>query len=157
MSLSAVSSSCSQSTGYQSGLPQRRSEVQQLSQALQSGDLSGAQKAYNALTQNSSSQSAQSNQNSPLAQDFTALGKALQSGDLSSAQQAFAKLRKDASESIPSSEQSQVSGTKSGHRYRHDLDSYGGGSSASTSPVATSSEPTQDEGATTGTIINVTG
>ncbi|MBS1850675.1 MAG: hypothetical protein JST79_07160 [Acidobacteria bacterium] len=68
-----------------------RSGLQQLYQALQSGDLTTAQQAYNSLTQNGTSPF----RNSQLAQDFAAVGQALQAGDISGAQQAFATFQQD--------------------------------------------------------------
>lgn len=73
----------------------RQSDLQQLGQALQSGDLAGAQTAYNNIIQ--------LGQGGPFAsgdpfsrtqreQDFTAIGQALQSGDLAGAQAAFSTL-----------------------------------------------------------------
>ncbi|HEY4903717.1 MAG TPA: hypothetical protein VIH89_09620 [Candidatus Sulfotelmatobacter sp.] len=74
----------------------RKSDLQQLGQALQSGDLTGAQQDFSTI-QNLA-------QNGPFAggnafavnqrqQDFTAIGQALQSGDIAGAQQAFAQLQ----------------------------------------------------------------
>jgi hypothetical protein len=74
----------------------RRSDLQQLGQALQSGDLAGAQQDFAAI-QNLG-------KNGPFAggnafavtarqQDFAAVGQALQSGDLAGAQKAFAQLQ----------------------------------------------------------------
>jgi len=95
MSTAAVSSS-SLYQQLQWYFQTRQSDVQQLGQALQSGDLAGAQKAYNAI--------AQLGQNGPFAhgdafrvsqreQDFNAIGQALQAGDLAGAQQAFTTLQ----------------------------------------------------------------
>lgn len=73
----------------------RKSDLQQLGQALQSGDLSGAQQDFSTI-QNLA-------QNGPFGgnafavnqrqQDYTAIGQALQSGDIAGAQQAFAQLQ----------------------------------------------------------------
>lgn len=78
-----------------------QNDFQQLMQSLQSGDLSGAQAAYAALTSQStnSGQSISSRPSSTantLNADLTAVGKALQSGDLKAARQAFAQLQQDA-------------------------------------------------------------
>ncbi|HXM67650.1 MAG TPA: hypothetical protein VN911_13025 [Candidatus Acidoferrum sp.] len=94
MSTSTVSSSSlySQLGQY---FQTRQSDLKQLGQALQSGDLAGAQTAYNNI--------ASLGQNGPFAggnpfranqtdQKFANLGQALQSGDLAGAQQAFASL-----------------------------------------------------------------
>jgi hypothetical protein len=73
----------------------RQSDLQQLGQALKSGDLAGAQTAYNniaALGQKGPFAGGNPFQISQREQDFTALGTALQSGDLAGAQQAFSAL-----------------------------------------------------------------
>ena len=64
---------------------QRRQDFNQLTSALQSGDLSSAQKAYASISAKSP---AAANPNSPLA----ALGKALQAGDIGAAQQALSAM-----------------------------------------------------------------
>ncbi|HVN27422.1 MAG TPA: hypothetical protein VMT64_03000 [Candidatus Binataceae bacterium] len=94
MSISAVSSLASLSaatatdttrnTGFYSGF-------EQLASSLQSGNLSGAQQAYNTLSgllKNSTTAS-------PVSQAFKAIGEALQSGNLGAAQQAFSTLQQD--------------------------------------------------------------
>jgi hypothetical protein len=74
----------------------RQGDLQQLGQALGSGNLAGAQSAFNNIVS--------LGQNGPFAggvpfkinqreQDFSAIGQALQSGDLAGAQQAFTALR----------------------------------------------------------------
>lgn len=74
----------------------RQSDLRQLGQALGSGDLAGAQTAYNNIVS--------LGQGGPFAggvpfkvaqreQDFTAIGQALQSGDLAGAQQAFSTFQ----------------------------------------------------------------
>lgn len=95
MSTAAVASS-SIYQQLQTFFQTRQSDAQQLGQALQSGDLAGAQKAFNAISQ--------LGQNGPFAtgdpfraaqreQDFTSIGQALQNGDLAGAQAAFAALQ----------------------------------------------------------------
>ena len=95
MSTSAVSSS-SLNQQIQQYFQTRQTDLQQLGQALGTGDLAGAQTAFQAITQ--------LGQNGPFAngdpflksqreQDFTAVGQALQSGDLAGAQQAFSALK----------------------------------------------------------------
>lgn len=88
---SAISSN---PTTWQKYLAERRLDVGQLKEALQSGDLSGAKAAYNNLI---SLGKADIHQNNPFtltnrAADFSAIGSALQSGNLSGAQQALAAL-----------------------------------------------------------------
>jgi len=65
------------------------SDIQQLGQALQSGNLSDAQSAYNNAEQLVPSGA----QNGPLATALSAVGQALQSGNLSGAQQAFSSVQ----------------------------------------------------------------
>ena len=100
MSVSGISSSTlmqynTQST--QSRTQQAQQEFQQLGQALQSGNLSGAQADFATLQQlgpqANSTSSTQSN--SPIAQEFSQLTKDLQSGNLSSAQQDYSKIQQD--------------------------------------------------------------
>lgn len=95
MSTSAVSSS-SLSQQLQSYFKTRNSDVQQLGQALQSGNLTGAQAAYSTIT--SLAQGGPSAQGNAFLvaqrqQDFNAIGSALASGDLAGAQSAFAALK----------------------------------------------------------------
>jgi hypothetical protein len=73
----------------------RNSDLKQLGQALQSGDLAGAQQEFSAI-QNlgqggpfANGNEFRSNQRQ---EDFNAIGQALQAGDLAGAQQAFAQL-----------------------------------------------------------------
>jgi hypothetical protein len=69
-----------------------RNTIRQLFSAVETGDLSAAQQAYDALTQNSP---AGTLQNSTIGRDVTAIGDALTSGDVSGAQQALSKLQED--------------------------------------------------------------
>jgi hypothetical protein len=105
----------------------RQSDLKQLGQALQSGNLAGAQQEFNDIESLA--------QNGPLdgeafavkarEQDFTTIGQALQSGDLAGAQQAFTELQ---------------STFKSGS------DLGGQGSSAPSNSPASSSSPSQAAG-----------
>jgi hypothetical protein len=92
MSTSAVSTSVLNQQYFQT----RQSDLRQLGQALSSGDLSGAQTAFNNIT--TLGQTGPFAGGNPFAlnnreQDFTAIGTALQSGDLGAAQQAFSNLK----------------------------------------------------------------
>jgi Skp family chaperone for outer membrane proteins len=74
---------------------QRQADLAQLGQALQSGDLTGAQQAFDALTalgQSGPNKNGQLFQRADRTQDFQAIGQALQSSDLAGAQSAFASL-----------------------------------------------------------------
>lgn len=95
MSTAAVSSSSiyQQSQAY---FQQRSSDLQQLSQALKSGDLAGAQQEFNAiqtLGQNGPFSTGNAFHASQRQLDFNAVGQALQNGNLAGAQQAFADLQ----------------------------------------------------------------
>jgi hypothetical protein len=95
MSTTAVSSN-SLYQQLQSFYQQRQADVKQLGQALKSGDLAGAQQAFNALQtlgQSGPFANADPFSNNQREQDFVAIGQALQSGDLAGAQQAFSALQ----------------------------------------------------------------
>ncbi|HEY1658720.1 MAG TPA: hypothetical protein VGG14_10270 [Candidatus Sulfotelmatobacter sp.] len=95
MSTSAVSSSSLQQE-LQSYFQARNSDVRQLGQALQSGNLSAAQTAYNNITslgQNGPFANGNSFRVPQREQDFEAIGQALQNGDLDGAQSAYSTLR----------------------------------------------------------------
>ena len=95
MSTAAISSSSiyQQTEQY---FQTRQGDLQQLGQALQSGDLAGAQTAYNNIVQLGQSgpfASGDAFSRPQREQDFTAIGQALQSGDLAGAQSAFSTLQ----------------------------------------------------------------
>jgi hypothetical protein len=73
---------------------ERRAEVQQLNEALKSGDIASAQQDYNNLVALGKNSLKRDNPflRSDRGQDFNAIGGALQSGDLNAARQAFAAL-----------------------------------------------------------------
>jgi hypothetical protein len=83
------------STFLQKYFKERRSEVQQLKDALQSGDLAAAQQDYNNLVALGNKVLHKDNPflRSDRALDFNAIGGALQNGDLDGARQAFAALQ----------------------------------------------------------------
>jgi hypothetical protein len=123
------------SQGPAAAFKQRRADLNALKTALQSGDLTGAQKAFAALQQDlQSTQGAAgkrgdaSGQSSTLAKDLDALKTALQSGDLTGAQRAFASVQQD---------------MRAGHAHRHsqptDVTST---TAAATSTSATTSDST---------------
>ena len=99
MTISGVSSNTNiTAADMQNKFKQIKDDMQQLGQALQSGDLSSAQQIFSSLQKllpSSSSEQTQNSKQSTLASDVTALGQALQSGDLSKAQDAYATLQKD--------------------------------------------------------------
>jgi hypothetical protein len=69
---------------------QRGTEFQQLTQALQSGNLTNARQAFGDLTRSATSSGVQSVQ---LTEDLSALGSALRSGDLAGACAAYSAIQ----------------------------------------------------------------
>src|ERR1035441_3774176 len=89
----------------QSFFSNRQTDLKQLGSALQSGNLSDAQQAYNTLVtlgQGGPSANAEPFSKSSRAQAFETIGQDLQSGDLAGAQAAFATLTSKASNSTSS-------------------------------------------------------
>jgi len=135
MSVTGVSNITTQV--WQGTMQQRKLDFSQLAQALQQGDLTGAQKAFADLqslsqpqsgsSSTSASSNTSSNGTSALADDFAALGKALQAGNLADAQSAFAKIQSD------------MKANKGGHHHHHH-----GTSSASSSSTGQSSTSTTE-------------
>jgi hypothetical protein len=94
-SASSASSSESIYQQLQDFRSERQTDLQQLGQALQAGDLTTAQQDYKALVQLGQQgpfSTAGPFRRSDRAQDFQAIGHALQSGDLAGAQKALGKL-----------------------------------------------------------------
>jgi len=91
------------STFWQKYLSERRPEVQQLKDALQSGDIAAAQQDYKNLIALGNNVLGKDNPfvRSDRALDFDAVGGALQNGDLAGAQQAFATLESTFQQKLP--------------------------------------------------------
>jgi hypothetical protein len=100
MSISAISSSnaLNQADILQNTNQRQRTEFQQLTQALQSGNLTNARQAFSVLANSATSSGMQSVQ---LTQDPNKLGAALQSGDVSSARQAYSSVQQNLQNSNP--------------------------------------------------------
>src|SRR5208282_2947137 len=80
----------------------RQADLKQLGSALQSGDLAGAQQAYQALAvlgEDGPFANSEPFSKSNSAQAFNALGEAVQAGDLTRAQAAFSALKGDQNKS----------------------------------------------------------
>jgi len=121
MTISAISSfSASQTSNYQN----YRQAFSQLTNALQSGNLSAAQSAYDTLASSPAAQGT-----GPLAQTLQQIGEDLQSGHLADAQQALASLQ----------QQQQAHG----HHHHH----HGGGISDPSNSTQNASDPSNDSGA----------
>jgi hypothetical protein len=119
---------------------QRQTDFQNLGNALQSGNLAGAQNAFAALQQNlpnNSSQQAgaQSNPSNPVATDFQNLANALSSNNLTSAQQAYAQLQQDLK-------------SLQGHHHHHH---HGGDSGSSESQGTSQTSPSGNAGSSSST------
>ncbi len=95
MTVSSITPAAGSSSlsGLQNNFQQRRNAFDELAQALQSGNLTRAQQAFNLLTQ-SAPNSGQA-QNGSLKDDFNTLAQALQSGDLDGARKAFTAIQQD--------------------------------------------------------------
>lgn len=127
MSISSISSASSTVSGnYENPFAQRRANFQALQQSLQSGDLSGAQKAFAALQKSAppppppdaqDSSGDQSGKSNSFQSDFEALGQALQSGDLTEASKAFETLQSDMQAARQASGNNGVGGAQ--HRHHH--------------------------------------
>jgi hypothetical protein len=97
--------------------------LNQLFSAVGSGNLSDAQQAYSALSnQQSTGQGPSPNSNTPLAQTLNQIGQALQNGNIAGAQQALAALQ-----------QTQQAGGHHHHGH-HGGGAHAAGASSSTSP-----------------------
>jgi hypothetical protein len=90
-------------TFWQKYIAERGPEVQQLKEALQSGDLSAAEKAYNNLVALGNTVLHKDNPfvRADRALDFNAIGGALENGDLAGARQAFAALQSTFGQNFP--------------------------------------------------------
>jgi hypothetical protein len=99
MSISGISASTNIYQAYQTSgqnkSAQFRQDFQDLTSALQSSDLTGAQKAVTDLQQLMPNSSAGDQTQNAFPTDLNAVGQALQSGDQSDVQAAFAKLQQD--------------------------------------------------------------
>jgi hypothetical protein len=107
------SSSVSGSSIYQeieSFYQSRQADLKQLGSALQSGDLNGAQEAYNALAalgEDGPFANAEPFAKASRVQDFNTIGQDLQSGNLAGAQAAFAALSAKQSDTASSTQTTQ--------------------------------------------------
>ena len=152
MSISAVStnsnywSNSSNSVGQQS-----QQDFQELGQALQSGNLSGAQQAFSALQQlmpNASSSNSQTQTLPPLtgtnsiSNDLSALTQAIQSGNQTDAQTDLTKLTQDLQS---------VKGKSHHHHHHHASTSLQDVTSASADSSASSSSSTSNTPTTAAT------
>ena len=96
MSVNSIfGSTSSSSPDWTSKIQQQKEYYDQLAQALQSGDLAAAQKAFAGLQKGMPQTSQASTQTSQMKTDMDSLAKALQSGDVSAAKTAFAAVQQD--------------------------------------------------------------
>jgi soluble cytochrome b562 len=140
MTVSGISSSTVNS--YQTNdLQKFRQQFMQLAQSLQSGDLSGAQQAYSALSQLQGNSQPQSNANDPFSQALSKIGQALQSGDLKSAQQALSALLQQ---------------TKARHHHHHHQASSDGKDTSATNGSVSNDNASSVPSTSSGNSVNVT-
>jgi len=152
MSIDSISPSYSpyQTNETQNPFLQIRKNVEQMGQALNSGDLTAAQTAYSSLRQLLPSSTADQEQTgqqvnqSAFSADFDALGQALQSGDLAKAQEAFARLQQDAQSA------------QKGHHHHHHHKAVASQNSASSSDSSPDSGNANNGGSESGRKIDVT-
>ena len=116
MSIAGISSNISV---YQNQFHQTKKDFSDLETDLSSGNLTSAQQAYTALTQdlqnaNQTQSGQQTSGNSQISNDLAAVGSALQSGDLTGAQSAFATLTQDLQNAAQGGQQ-----TYKGHGHHH--------------------------------------
>ena len=156
MTISGVSPFNNLQQSNQSGATGIAATLQQLASALQSGNLTSAQQAYNSLQNNLSSNPAISAANtssgtpgspatSVLQQGLSQIGSALQSGNVSAASSAFKNLQQQ----LQTTTQAQA--TQGGQvRHHHGGGGRSGGSTATTSSTLATASSTQP-----GSTINV--
>jgi hypothetical protein len=139
-----MSSISSINGGYQNPFQQIRTDFTTLQTDLSSNNISGAQQAYTALTQElqavgQSQNGQQAGGSSQIGNDLAAVGNALQSGSLSDAQSAFATLTQDL-QSTQQGQGGQQAYQAIGHHHHHH---HGGGSqTASTTNTSTTNDLT---------------
>jgi hypothetical protein len=141
MTIGSISAaSLSQYVLASSNSTQIRQTLQTLQNSLASGDLNGAQSAFQTLqklNQNLATASGSSlSSSSQLSTDLTALGSALDSGDLSTAQSAFALVQGDLKNSTSPSQTNQTNAASQSEQLVEEL--------LSTLNVSSSSSSTSD-------------
>lgn len=144
MSVSAISAHnlLSQISQSQTPSTQSGSSFQELSQALQSGNLSSAQQIFSALNQNTSALSQL--QNPQLQQDLNAIGSDLQAGDISGAQKAYSAFKADVQN---------AASTHEAHHRGHGRERMMSDSSSSNSSVATTDPFSSQSGSISNSLI----
>lgn len=134
MTISAISSfSASAAASFQTD----RQAFGQLTNALQSGNLTAAQDAYNTLASSPLAQG-----NSPFAQALKQIGQDLQSGDIAGAQKALASLQ----------QQQQARG---GHHHHHHHGGGGVSGAPETSKTSGNSASDPDAYSNSSTVLQI--
>lgn len=158
MSISALSSNSAVSQGSaQTGVSQMEQLFKQLANSLQSGNLSNAQKTYASIntllqktpangqssgTQAASAGAASSASESPVQNDFEALGQALASGNLGQAQMDFSKMQSDAKAASQNSGSGSTGKAHHGHHHHRQVAETSSSSSADATSSSSSSAGT---------------
>lgn len=138
MALTGVSAAANVPTNPQTD---PRLLFKQLSNAISSGDLGGAQQAYAQLTQALGGSGSTSNGNDPVSQALASIGQSLQNGDIGGAQQALTTL------------QQQLQATRGHHGHGH---RDGGAQAAGSSSTSASTASTTSTASTSGNTVDVT-
>lgn len=146
MSVAGISSTnIAAQPGLLGTFQQQRNDFKQLSTALQSGDLTGAQAAFTDLAKLSqNSKAGAQSSTSQIGQDFAAIGQALQSGDLAGAQQAFSTFQQDVKSAFQQRFQNfqaqQTQQQPSVHHHHHHHDAGNSGASNSSQSAASNGD-----------------
>lgn len=127
-SISAAAVSNTQSADQQ----QFRQQLTQLFRAVKSGDLNGAQQAYDSLTE--AQAGSPNGGNGPLAQVLDQIGQSLKSGDLAGAQSALQSF------------QTTLQAAHHGHHHHHKADSQGTAPNAASAADASTAPASQQLG-----------
>ncbi|HVN94863.1 MAG TPA: hypothetical protein VMT62_00390 [Syntrophorhabdaceae bacterium] len=129
MSISSISSS---TDVYRNQFQQIRKDFTSLQSSLSSSDLTGAQSAYAALTQDLQNvNQTRTTTNTQASTDLAAVGTALQSGDLAGAQSAFGTLTQDLQNV------NQIQGGQQTHKGHHHHHHYSDNSQNANSTLST--------------------
>lgn len=137
MTISSISAVGLSQDVFSSGNSNQQQALQQLQSDLSSGNLTGAQSAFqtlqNVLQDSPTAAGSSLSSNSQLATDVSALGSALSSGDLSTAQSAFATVLGDLKSSASAAQTNEASAASQSVQLVEELLSTANSSSAAPS------------------------
>jgi hypothetical protein len=132
--------------------------MKSLVDGINSGDLTSAKAAFDALQkqrQGAGATSSSSSGTSQRDQDIAAIGKALDSGDADAAKQALAKLQDDRKNAAGAG---RAQGAHAAHHHGHRMQSAGGpaAGTAQDTPITYGASASTAQAAAPGSIIDVT-